>query len=119
MCIPVRMPSFIRQVMHSKFKRLDVNLHGLNAQASYMEIVCIKSTIQTTAVMVRTRQALIWKLLQLKCDCTDAKATQSGRDSNQERISANLKSRSYSCPSGCPMSTVWMAPRYFKPDALI
>jgi hypothetical protein len=62
MCIPIQKCSFIRQVMCSKFKRPDVSLRGPDAQASYMEIACIRSTIQTTAVVVRTHQALIWKL---------------------------------------------------------
>jgi hypothetical protein len=41
MCVPVRTLSFIRQVMHSKFNRSDIILHGPDAQASYMEIACI------------------------------------------------------------------------------
>jgi hypothetical protein len=59
MCVPVQTRSFIRQVVHSKSKRLDVSLHGPDAQASYMKIACIRSTIRTTDVMVCTRQALI------------------------------------------------------------
>jgi hypothetical protein len=62
LCVPIRTRSLIRQVMHSKSRHLDVSLHGPNAQTSYMEIACIRSTIRTTAVMVRTLQALIWKL---------------------------------------------------------
>jgi hypothetical protein len=37
-----------------------------DARASYMEIVFIKSTVRTTYPMVRTRQALIWKLCAAK-----------------------------------------------------
>jgi hypothetical protein len=62
MCVPVWTLSFIRQVVHSKFN----SLHGPDARASYMEIDCIKSTVRTTAVMVRTRQALLWKLCAAK-----------------------------------------------------
>jgi len=62
MWIPVRTRSSIRQVAHSKFRRPDHGLHGLNARASYMEIAYIRFIIRTTVFMVRTRQALIWKL---------------------------------------------------------
>jgi hypothetical protein len=65
-CVPVRTRSFIRQVVHSKSRRSDISLHGLDAQASYMEIACIRSTVQTTAVMVWKRQALIWNLCTAK-----------------------------------------------------
>jgi hypothetical protein len=33
MCVPVRTLSLIRQVEHTNFNRLDVNLHGPDAQA--------------------------------------------------------------------------------------
>jgi hypothetical protein len=42
-----------------KSRHLDVSLHGPNAQASYMEIVCIRSTVWKVDVMVHTGQALI------------------------------------------------------------
>jgi len=66
MWIPVRTRSSIRQVAHSKFRRLDNGLHGPDPQASYMEITCIKFTVRTTDVMVRMRQAFIWKLRAAK-----------------------------------------------------
>jgi hypothetical protein len=59
MYISVRMLSLIRQVMHTKFNRPNVNLHGPDAQVSYMEIACISST-------VRTLKALIWKMRAAK-----------------------------------------------------
>jgi hypothetical protein len=62
MWISIRMHSFIRQVVHSKFRRPDDNLHGPDTRASYMELTCIKITVWTADVMVRTCQALIWKL---------------------------------------------------------
>jgi hypothetical protein len=62
MCVPIWMRSFIRQVVHSKSRRPDVSLHGLDAQASNMEIACIRSTVRKTDAMVQTCQALIWKL---------------------------------------------------------
>jgi hypothetical protein len=66
MCVPVRALSFIRQVVHSKFNYLDDSLHDPDGQASCMEIVFIRSTVQMTTVMVRTCQALIWKLSAAK-----------------------------------------------------
>jgi hypothetical protein len=115
--IPVRTLSSIRQVVHSKSRRPDTNLHGPDAQATYMEIVCIRSIIRTTCSMVQTREALIWKLRA-------AKVRSSRRQGNTIRTPLNsrknfceiLESRSHSCPSGCLMSTVRMAPRFFKPD---
>jgi hypothetical protein len=62
MCVPARTLSFIRQVVHTKFNRPDVSLHGQDAQASYMEIAYISSTVQTSMFMVLTLKALIWKL---------------------------------------------------------
>jgi hypothetical protein len=55
--------SSIRQVAHSKFRRPDVSLHGPDTRAIYMEIACIKSTIQTTIPLFWIREASIWKLL--------------------------------------------------------
>jgi hypothetical protein len=43
-------------------RRPDASLHGPATRASYMEIVCIRLTIQTTVFMVWTLEALIWKL---------------------------------------------------------
>jgi hypothetical protein len=51
---PVRMRSSIRQVSHSKSRRPDASLHGLDARASDMEIACIISTVRTTIPLVRT-----------------------------------------------------------------
>jgi hypothetical protein len=66
MCAPFRTLSFIRQVMHTKFNRPDVSLHGPDVQASYMEIACISSIVRMLAFMVRTLKALIWKLRAAK-----------------------------------------------------
>jgi hypothetical protein len=62
MWIPVRTRSSIRQVSHSKSKRPDASLHGLDTRTSYMKIVCIRSTVRTTIPLFRTRETLIWKL---------------------------------------------------------
>jgi hypothetical protein len=75
MWISVRTRSSIRQVMHSKSRRPDVNPHGPDARASYMEIACIKSTVRTIDPMVWMREALICKLRA-------AKVLPSGRQSN-------------------------------------
>jgi hypothetical protein len=60
--IPFRTRSSIRQVPHSKSRRLDASQHGPDARALDMEIACIKSTVQTIIPLVRTREALVWKL---------------------------------------------------------
>jgi hypothetical protein len=59
MCDPFRTMSSIRQVVHTKFNRPDVSLHGLDDQASYMEIACTSSTVRTSPFRVRTLQSLI------------------------------------------------------------
>jgi hypothetical protein len=59
MCDPIRTMFFIRQDVHTKFSRPDVNLHGPYDQASYMEIACTSSTVRTSAFRVRTLQSLI------------------------------------------------------------
>jgi hypothetical protein len=66
MWILVRMHSFISQVEHSKFRCLDDSLHGPNTRALDMEIACIRFITRTKDVIVRTRQALIWKLRAAK-----------------------------------------------------
>jgi hypothetical protein len=66
MWIPIRTRSSIRQVVHSKARRLDTSLQGSDTEATYMEITCIRSTVQTTCSMVWTRKALIWKLCAAK-----------------------------------------------------
>jgi len=56
----------------------------------HMEIACINSTIRKTAFMIRTLEALIWKLRPAKCNRSDSRATPPGRDSIQERISCEF-----------------------------
>jgi hypothetical protein len=105
----------IRQVSHSKFRRLDSSLHGPDARASDMEIACIWSTVQTTIPLVRTCEALIQKLRV-------AKVRPSGRQGNTVRMwlklgknfSEILESRSHSCLSRRPMTTVQTAPRFYQ-----
>jgi hypothetical protein len=59
----VRTMSSIRQVVHSKFNRPDISLHGPDDQASYMEIACTSSTVRTSAFRVRTLQSLIMVIM--------------------------------------------------------
>jgi hypothetical protein len=111
MCIPVWTCSSIRQVAYSKFRRPDDSLHGPDAQTTYMEIACIRSTVWT-------RKALLWKLRA-------AKVRPSRRQGNTVRtwlksgqnLNKIFESRSHSCTSRCLMSTVRTAPKFFKLDA--
>jgi hypothetical protein len=64
--IPVRTRSSVRQLSHSKSRRPDVNPLGPDARASDLEIACIRSTVWTTIPLVRTREALVWKLLAVE-----------------------------------------------------
>jgi len=61
--ILVRTRSSIRQVSYSKSRCPDASQHGPDARASNMEIACIRSTVWTTIHLVRTREALVRKLL--------------------------------------------------------
>jgi len=77
--------SFIYGNCVHQFNRLDVSLHGPDTPRLDMEIECRH--------------------------CADVRGTPSGRGSFRERISANLESRSHSCPSGHLMSTIRKGPR--------
>jgi hypothetical protein len=59
MCDPVQTMFSIRQDVHAKFNRSDVNLHGPDDQASYIEIACTSSTVRASPFTVRTLQSLI------------------------------------------------------------
>jgi hypothetical protein len=73
--IPVLTGSFIRQVSYSKSRRLDDSPLGPDVRAYDMEIVCIRSTVQTTIPLVRTREALIWKLLAAEVRSSEQQGT--------------------------------------------
>jgi hypothetical protein len=75
MRIPIRKRSSIRQAVHLKSTRPDASLHGPNARATYMETTCIRSTVRMTCSIVRTCEALTWKLRA-------AKVRPSGRQGN-------------------------------------
>jgi len=49
-----------RAYQDTKFNRPDVSLHGPDDQASYMENACTSPTVQTTILLVRTLQAILW-----------------------------------------------------------
>jgi hypothetical protein len=104
MCVPVQTLSLIRQVVQKKCNHPDVRLHGLDAQALYMEIVCISSTVQKSYFMVRTLKALIWKLHA-------AKVQPSGRGSIQERISSKFRKPIVQLSVRTPSATVRTQPR--------
>jgi len=59
----VRTRLSIRQVSQFKSRRQDDDPHGPNARASDMEIACIKPTVRTIILLVRTSEAFIRKLL--------------------------------------------------------
>jgi hypothetical protein len=117
MWIPVWTHSSIRQVWYSKSRRPDASLHGPDAWATDMEIACIWSTFRKTIPLVWTREALIWKLRAVE-------VRPSGRQGNTVRtwfklgknFSEILESRSHSCLSGRPMTTLRTGPRFFKPN---
>jgi hypothetical protein len=118
MSIPVRTLSSIRQVVHSKFRCPDDSFHGSNARATYMEIACIKSTVQMTIPLIRMREVLIWKLRTIKVRSSERQGnTIRTRLKSGKNFSEILESRSHSCPSGRLMSIVRTVPRFIKPDA--
>jgi len=61
MCVPVRTLSLVRQVMHTMVNCPADNIHGPGAQALYIEIAYISSTVRTSYFMVWMLKALIWK----------------------------------------------------------
>jgi hypothetical protein len=61
--IPIRTRSSIRQVSQFKSRRPDASYHGPDARVSNMEIMCIRSTIRMTILLIRTCEASLWKLL--------------------------------------------------------
>jgi hypothetical protein len=111
----VWMCSSIRQVSQFKSRRSDASHHGPDVRVSNMEIACIKSTVRTTILLVRTREASIWKLLT-------ANVRPSGRQGNIVRTGLNsgknfneiLESRLHSCLSKRPMTTVRTGPRFYQ-----
>jgi hypothetical protein len=86
MCDPVRMMSSIWQVVHTKFNRPNVSLHGPDDQASYMKIACTNSIVRTSALRVPMLKALLWYLRA-------AEVQPSGRGLVMEAFSASLERR--------------------------
>jgi hypothetical protein len=110
MWIPVQTRSSIRQVVHSKFRRPDVCHHVLDAQATYMEIACIRSTVWMTIPLVRTRSLN----MEITCSWSSTVRTRLKLRKNFSKI---LESRLHSCLLGRLMSTVRTTPRFIKPEA--
>jgi hypothetical protein len=82
-------------------------------------IACIRSTVRTTILLVRTREASIWKLLAANvqpsgCQGNTVRMRLSNRKDFQTKF---LEFRSHSCLSGRPMTTVRTVPNFIKPDA--
>jgi hypothetical protein len=75
----VRTRSSIRQVSQFKSRCPDASHHGSNPRVSNIEIACIRSTVRTTILLVRTREGSIWKLLV-------ANVRPSGRQGNTVRM---------------------------------
>jgi hypothetical protein len=61
--IPIRTCSSIRQVSQFKSRRLDDSQRVLEVRASDMKIGCIRLTVRTPILLVRTLGSSIWKLL--------------------------------------------------------
>jgi hypothetical protein len=96
----VRTRSSIRQVSYSKAKPLNANQHGPDPRASDMEIACIKSTVRTIIPLVRTYEALIWKLLA-------AEVQPSGCGSKTGKNFSEILGKSIA------QLSVWMAPSFY------
>jgi hypothetical protein len=71
-----------------------------------------------TIPLVRTREALIWKLRAAEVRPFERQGnTVQTRLKSGKNFSEILESRWHSCSSGRLMSTVWTTPRFIKPDA--
>jgi hypothetical protein len=112
--IPFRTRSYIRQVSHSNSRHPNASLHGPNTRASDMKIACIRSTVRTTIPFVQTREALIWKLRGAEVRPFERCSIVRMRLKSGKNFSEILESRSHSCPSGHPMTTVQTAPRFYQ-----
>jgi hypothetical protein len=88
--IPVRMRSSIRQVSQFKSRHWNASQHGPDACTSNIEIACIRSTVQTTILLVRTREDSIWKWLAADVRPSGRKATLFGRSSQTGKIFSEI-----------------------------
>jgi hypothetical protein len=61
--IPVRSRYSLRQVRNSYSNVRSSTYHGPDSRSTNMEITCRRSTVRTAILMVRTREALVRKLL--------------------------------------------------------
>jgi hypothetical protein len=109
--IPVRTRSSIRQVSQFKSRCPDASRHGPDARVSNIEIACIKSTVWTTILLIRAREASIWKLLAVN-------VRPSGHASQTGKIFSEIFGISVAQLSvRTAMTTVRTAPSFMKPNA--
>jgi len=101
----------IRQVVQKKFNCLDVRLHGPDAQAIYMEIVCISSTVGRHTSRSGRSKPWYGNCVQLKCNRPDARATPSGHSSIQEIISSKFGKPIAQLCVRTPSATIRTPPR--------
>jgi hypothetical protein len=98
------------QIWEDSCNRLDDVCSRLDAQASYMEIACISSTIRTSAFMVWTLKALIWKLRVAKVQPSECGPI-------HERISCKFKKLVAQLSVRTLLATVRTTPRKYKSNA--
>jgi hypothetical protein len=98
------------QIWEDSCNRLDDVCSLLDAQASYMEIACISSTIRTSAFMVWTLKALIWKLRVAKVQPSECGPI-------HERISCKFKKLVAQLSVRTLLATVRTTPRKYKSNA--
>jgi len=107
--IPVRTRSSIRQILQFKSRRLNVSHHCPDSQASDMEIPYIRSAVRTTILLVRTREALVWKLLA-------AEVRQSGRQDTTVRTRLKI-GKNFNEIFGKPITQLSVRTSYdYRPD---
>jgi len=84
--IPIRTCSSIRQVAHSKFRRLDDGLHGRMREPHIWKLCLSNQPFGRHILWSGRAKPWYGNCVQLKYGCPDDMATPSGRGSIQERI---------------------------------
>jgi hypothetical protein len=97
-----------------------IQIQTSGRQSAWSGHGCIRLTVRTPFLLVRTRGAFIWKLLAAdvrpsRRQCLTVWTWLSNRKDFQRNF---LEFRSHSCLSGRPMTTVRTAPSFIKPDYL-
>jgi hypothetical protein len=84
-------------------------------KSSWSRRASIRSTFRTTIPLVWTGEALIWKLRATKVRSSGRQGTTvQTRLKLGKNFSEILESRSYSCPSGSPMTIIRTALRFYQ-----